>query len=345
MDSLSQVMVTEFYSTAYVQKFTLTSGHCATVNHVSFSPNGNYVASGGDDNTLNIWSLVDGSLLYKLLFQTPVDCLLWHPRISDTIIIGCQNGLLFQSHDFSLVLQVVKTTRYHRTVGIGQEVHITHEQKERMWISYLYPFFRAQLPREYSGDMKIPAPPILRHVASDVDQRLRAVAVHFHKNGTNLIVSYLIHGIMLEHRNSSQLWTIVPPIDTPQMYCPDVLMEYHFRGSSALSPDGRNIIVYNLVDGVHSYVVGSFKKQMPRHQYKFDVIPRSNHALKVAYLHAGRALVCGTTTGNICIWNTASKEYFQLLGHNGVLRASHHYHILIGLADDTILAIDASILV
>ncbi|OBZ78096.1 Calcium/calmodulin-dependent protein kinase type 1 [Grifola frondosa] len=220
-----------------------------------------------------------------------VECFLTGSE-NDEIHIGVRGSIYCLDYD---------VTTACLAVGIGQEVHITHEQKEH----------------EYSGDMKIPAPPILRHVASDVDQRLRAVAVHFHKNGTNLIVSYLIHGIVCwSIATRSRLWTIVPPIDTPQI------------GSSALSPDGRNIIVYNLVDGVHSYVVGSFKKQMPRHQYKFDVIPRSNHALKVAYLHAGRALVCGTTTGNICIWNTASKEYFQLLGHN----------------DDTILAIDASIL-
>lgn len=91
------------------------------------------------------------------------------------------------------------------------------------------------------------------------------------------------------------------------------------RGSSALSPDGRNLMVYNFSDELHLYAVGTRGLQQPRRRYKFDAAPKSKHALQMAFLHQGRAVVCGTTTGNACIWETTLGEFFQLLPHDRTL--------------------------
>ncbi|OBZ66279.1 hypothetical protein A0H81_13832 [Grifola frondosa] len=289
------------FSEKVVHTLTLTAGHCDTVNCVSFSPDSNYLASGGDDNALIIWDVVDGTLLYRLLFKSSVDCILWHPGRPGTILVGCRGGTLVQLHGFSLmnnkihevylgVRSAIRCLDYDLTtkclaVGTGQEVHITYEHDSNA----------------YSGDIKIPAPP----PTSGIDQRLCAVAIQFHKNGKNLLVSYLAHGIVCwEISTRAQLWTITPPCDTPNI------------GSSALSPDGHSIIVYNLADSLQLYSVGSFKNQEPKRSYEFDAVPRTKRKLQVAYLHKGNAVVCGTTTGNVCIWETASGEYFQLLAHN-----------------------------
>lgn len=92
-----------FSSTAYVLAHTLTRGHSETINAVSFSLDGNYLASGADDNSVIIWSILDGSFLYRFVFESAVDCILWHPILKETLIIGCGRGPLFQLRDFSLV--------------------------------------------------------------------------------------------------------------------------------------------------------------------------------------------------------------------------------------------------
>ncbi|KAI6014188.1 hypothetical protein EDC04DRAFT_2609060 [Pisolithus marmoratus] len=37
----------------------------------------------------------------------------------------------------------------------------------------------------------------------------------------------------------------------------------------------------------------------------------------VAFLHGGRAVVSGATTGNVRVWNTDSKDLYQVLPHGG----------------------------
>ncbi|PCH36199.1 hypothetical protein WOLCODRAFT_168120, partial [Wolfiporia cocos MD-104 SS10] len=98
-------------------------------------------------------------------------------------------------------------------------------------------------------------------------------------------------------------------------------------GYSALSPDGRTIAVHNLIDGLHLYRTGVSGEQRPRRHFKFDVPPRTKHALRLAFLHQGQALVCGTTTGNVCIWETTTGEFYQQLAHdNDIVQTVAAYH-------------------
>ena len=88
---------------AFVEQESLVSGHSDTINHLSFSPDGTYLTSCGDDNSLIIWSIEESRLLYRLVFKSPVDCAIWHPLYPGTLIVGCDNGYLFQLQDFSPV--------------------------------------------------------------------------------------------------------------------------------------------------------------------------------------------------------------------------------------------------
>ena len=90
-------------STAYVHLHTLTQGHSGTINYAAFSPDGTYLASGGDDQTVIIWNIKEGTFLYRLQFNSAVDCLIWHPNHVETVIVGCQSGALQQIREFCLV--------------------------------------------------------------------------------------------------------------------------------------------------------------------------------------------------------------------------------------------------
>ncbi|KAH9920994.1 WD40-repeat-containing domain protein [Amylocystis lapponica] len=297
-------------STAYVHQHTLTEGHSATINSVAFSPDGNYLASGGNDHHLIIWNTSDGVQLYRAVMDSKVDCIIWHPVHPETLIVGCESGALYQIRGFSLTncdktdinvgvrgaIYCLDYSAQNRclAIGMGREVHVTHEK----------------IDSQYSGDVKMPAPSNPASVDNgsavhSADCQLHAVALQFYQSGKKLIVSYVWHGIICwDLETKSQTWRISPPSSHPNI------------GHSVLGPEDASVLTYNLVDGLHLYILGA-DQQKPCRLYKLDVLPRSKHAVQVAFLHQGRAVVCGTTTGRVCIWETVTGEFFQILSHDG----------------------------
>ena len=74
--------------------------HLDAVRAIAFHPTELCLASGGDDLTLNIWNVMQGRLLYRILFEAAISCLVWHPLYPDTVIAACDDGRIFQLHDF-----------------------------------------------------------------------------------------------------------------------------------------------------------------------------------------------------------------------------------------------------
>ncbi|OSD08119.1 WD40 repeat-like protein [Trametes coccinea BRFM310] len=291
-------------STAYVEACTLKSGHCDSINALTFSPDGTRLASGGDDCTVMLWDVNRGESLFRILLKSPVSCILWHPIHVNTLIVGCDDGRIFQLQGFTLenmeqhdvrigVRSEVHCLAYnvdmrYLAIGIGEEVHVTRERHN---------------PDEYGGDLMLPPPgPERESLASE--ERLRAVSVHFVSNGSQLISSYLSHGIVCyDVKSRKSLWVITPPAATPNI------------GSSALSSDGSRLAVYNVATGVDLYPLARRKKPIAR--YPLEKPPISKHRVQVVYIQGDRGIVCGSTDGNVHVWNRASGDLFQILPHDG----------------------------
>ncbi|OSD00154.1 WD40 repeat-like protein [Trametes coccinea BRFM310] len=274
---------TPITTSAYVPTHHLTAGHSDTVYCLRFSPDGKFLASGGDDCALIIWSVAEGRVLFRILFRSPVSAILWHPMYAESLIVGCDDGRVLSLHEFSLSHSVQRdiqigvrsevhsmaydsTTRY-LALSLGNEVHLTREEARD----------------EYTMTVKLPSPGPDDEIAGErqADQRLRAMGVHFRAKGKELIVSYLAHGIF---------------------------------GSSVISPMGNNLAVYNFVSGVDVYNVGAGEKSLLK-SYKLSKPPQSLHKVQVAYAMNGQRLVCGTTTGDVCVWLVENTQFYQLLNH------------------------------
>ncbi|KAI0682822.1 WD40-repeat-containing domain protein [Cerioporus squamosus] len=297
--------MTSSHFSAYIEVKHLTNGHSDTINTLSFSPGGTHLASGGDDFALIIWNISKGQLLYRLLYNVAVDCVLWHPIHPETVIVGLSNGYLGQVYGFSLLTNrrhdidlgarsTVHCLDYDRTtsclaIGMGEEVHVTREVS----------------PNSYDGDIVLHGP---SGPAAGIDPRLRPVTVKFYKAGTQVIATYVGHGVICwDVATRDTLWHMTMPEQTPNI------------GGSALSPSQRYIVVYNLVNGLDLYNVGGNGQQSPRKTYRFKERPRTPYRLQVQFIHGGKALVCGTMTGGVLVWETGSGEPLQELSHGGEL--------------------------
>ncbi|KAG1892795.1 hypothetical protein F4604DRAFT_1913492 [Suillus subluteus] len=158
--------------TAYIHIHTLSEGHSDSINSLAFSRCRQYLASGSDDKCAIIWKLDGGSVLYRLLLDSSVTVVFWHPTLRDTVIIGCEDSNLcqlrhlwiddFERKDFDLgadgpvhCLKYDAHTRYF-ALGIGHHIYVTHESHESsgLGVSFKVP----QLSEEFTCNNTQPKP-------------------------------------------------------------------------------------------------------------------------------------------------------------------------------------------
>lgn len=86
----------------YQEHCTLQNGHKEGINVVSFSPNGDFLASGADDNTAVLWDVHNGNLLQKIITRSPVLSFAWNCNQMNTLFIGCQDGMIYCIRTFNV---------------------------------------------------------------------------------------------------------------------------------------------------------------------------------------------------------------------------------------------------
>lgn len=68
------------------------SGHTDSVRVLRFSPCGDYLATGGDDGLILVFSTYSWKMIAKVVNVSPVTALLWHSAFPKTLMCGFHSG-------------------------------------------------------------------------------------------------------------------------------------------------------------------------------------------------------------------------------------------------------------
>ncbi|KAG2124080.1 WD40-repeat-containing domain protein [Suillus cothurnatus] len=287
----------------YILTHTLVKGHADSINCLSFSLCGSYLASGADDYRLLIWRVQDGSLLYEIMFESAVNAVIWDPCSEDTIICGCNDGLLYRAKNFCLdgfkgqtidlgVRGPVHSLDFDRgskcfAVGMGHAVVVSRESSTGM----------------FKGSVRMPDPEV-SHTGSLEDWRIRPIAVHFHENGRKLIVAYLNHGVII--------WDVYTQNRVWETGC---LKISSCSGGLSFCNQTDMLSIHTLHDGVHIYHVG--RRKLCRVLHHGHESQTSYHPLSVSTTLNGDTIVGGSNSGKVCVWQAHTGELLQVLEHGG----------------------------
>lgn len=68
--------------------------HGDAITCVAFSVHGDYIAIGGLNQRLHIFSLADGKLHYSIISPSSIKALVWLPGAEQTLVCACHSGIL-----------------------------------------------------------------------------------------------------------------------------------------------------------------------------------------------------------------------------------------------------------
>jgi len=92
-------------------------------------------------------------------------------------------------------------------------------------------------------------------------------------------------------------------------------------GSSAIYLDFNAIVVNTIQEGPYLFKLGSVK---PVRKWDLDAEANVQYPSQVSFLHDGQAIVSGSSTGNVCIWQMGSGDLYQILPHDGMYISLPH---------------------
>ena len=244
----SELILTTFSSCTmpidFQQLHIIRNCHQDSVNCLSFSPDGRFLASGGEDGALFVFDYKNGCDVWKITHPSSLTCLVWHPS-NEGLYAGFGNGdvqrfdpassLLchvyntlksFQQVDHSgspipLVIQdpieciAFNFDKSYLAVGSVGKVtvcRVSKKRKLRMGL-YLLLFLLIVCHQDIFHEILVIRPSHSNDQPHDQDVVPRTL--HFMRGGHFLVISYLEHGIMyvlissLTYKFSYLLWKVL----------------------------------------------------------------------------------------------------------------------------------------
>ncbi|KAI0648768.1 WD40-repeat-containing domain protein [Trametes meyenii] len=280
----------------YTEYGRLTNGHEKGITKVAFSPEGNYVATAGLDGRICVWDVSSRDLLYSFDGSSPVLSLAWLPRNEDIILCSLQDGNMailriapncisvtgFWAHSYPVECLAIRNGDTCLASGAHCEllVWVWDEQSEKFCLEH-----------EISQPSKR---------TWNEAQEILVTSIHCAPEST----SRHVHVSWTTARRCNQL-------DSPSYYSPawadvglsHVEVRFHCltpcSAGASLSQDGMCIAVYNTS---YSFNVFSMRTGAPlgaiEREGRSEVYP-----LPVLFIHGSLALLIGSTTGDINVWD------------------------------------------
>nr|VWO96409.1 Guanine nucleotide-binding protein subunit beta-like protein (Cytoplasmic antigenic protein 1) [Ganoderma boninense] len=289
----------------YTETARLTEGHTAQgITCVEFNPDGTLLATGGMDGRLCIWDAEQGRLLhqYITLSAVPITSLGWIDAERPTVMVGNKSG--------NLVIVVVNQTDLsssgfwaHRypveCLAIQDDLVASGACSElKVW--------KRDADHTYKWTALIQEPPL-----ESIDgQEIIVTGIQWipsDKYGRLLIAAYMFHGVqMLE----TVTWAQVRHIPIKGKIA-----------SASVSEDGTRIAISNLTTGFNIYLLKTGELLHSFEHNVGDCLPTP-----VRFIHAGQAVVGGTTVGKVNMWDFVCGKMpsLPIPNHGRVLAIAAH---------------------
>jgi WD40 repeat protein len=88
--------------TLFLRVRKLSGGHRGMINSMSFSRDGDYLATASEDGSLAVWETEAGLLKYSLCLGNPILTVAWDPRKKNRLFLGLLNGTAGFVDDFEV---------------------------------------------------------------------------------------------------------------------------------------------------------------------------------------------------------------------------------------------------
>ncbi|KZS99471.1 WD40 repeat-like protein [Laetiporus sulphureus 93-53] len=311
----------------YTPKLTLHHQHVDAITAVVFSADGQFLASGGQDGAMVIWSTTSGQAIYHITVKSGILCLLW-PKCSNSIIAGTSDGTLAM---FTITDNMITASGFVAHTGPIDALSTTCNMAVRARSASLEGFHsdpdqKSATPANDSCNKHLLASAsginvnIWRwdqetkfwckycgleqpqHDPFSDGQPAEATGVQWLSppDDNQLVVSYLQHGILCwkvgEHEDDIHVnWSIHMPFSS-------------YSGCIAISPDNNRLAVCNIQTGFDVYEIPS-----GLHQLHIDRSHDKPDRILPIVFHHGNLILTGGMNGRLRLYNSAEGRCLQKL--------------------------------
>ncbi|KDQ11670.1 hypothetical protein BOTBODRAFT_177065 [Botryobasidium botryosum FD-172 SS1] len=276
----------------YVCQKVLRARHTSPITCLAFSPNGVFLASGGQDGRLFVWWSDGGESVCSINYDSPLQTLLWHPGQERLLISGYSDGCVIWSR-FDLGHGSV-SPRLCRKLSVfsGTPVKVLAFDPSTNCLAV----GSGALIKVYQRKLITGRYVRLAVYQHEGEADIRSLT--FVENGTRLMGSFLQDIIIC--------WD---PSSMKPVWSRSIGSKI---GNLAVSPDASQIIVSNLCDGFDVYPLGP---SLAAISTSFKAPSSSDRPLPALFVHGGGAVLGGCTSGNFPLWDLKTSALLQVLPH------------------------------